>query len=1244
MYLTADQAARRLRGGKKVLARAVERGDLTPGVWTRRGDTRFHTGAAAGGAHRSHLLGPVLARSPHISGAAAAEAGSPHFAQEMPELRIAAALVRLGSLALDLGSDVDAAVSRILKLLAESLDAGVVFLGRVDEDVLRIERSLDRASMGLPRGAVMPLRDSYCTTMLANASRSLVVEDAHADPAFATRAMTLALGIGAYSGVPLQHADGSLYGTFCVLYADAHAVRRGELELLALAGRLIMQTMDGAAARAADARAAAHAADLRRVARVSAIVAKQVDLDTTLNRIVRAAARGAGLRQFSILLLDETNQTLTHASSVGLPAAYIAAIDPLIAGPTAGTCGVAAYRRETVITEDLLTDPNWKDYRHLASPYGLRAVWSIPLLGGEGRVLGTFAAYLTQPGRPSANQREVLDLYARLTTVAVEAARSREREDRLMSLATGRAAELIAIVEQAPAGIIVLDKGGHATLMNERGQRLAGSSTTSDGRVPEKAAAYRLRDGKTGRELPPDETPLGRALAGIAVHEVDLLAQGAADADDRYVRASAVPLYDTEGLLKGAVGVFADVTREQTLLRDLTASEERLRTVYDAMACGVIVLDSEGAITDANAAALQILGQDLAALRVGGMNALRARVLPFREAPPENEMLTVFQTHQTVRDIALEFVRQDGETRRLHLDVVPVLDGDGRLLQVVLSFIDVTARARVEEALRTSEERVRTILSNAPVVLFALDRQGAFTLCEGRALSSIGLRSSQIVGTSVFDAYQSHPEILAAARQALAGEANVFALTIAGIVFETHCTPLHDVDGVLTGVIGVATDVTARWHMEKELRHQALHDALTDLPNRTLLDQRLREALKQEREDADVALALCLLDLDRFKEVNDALGHHAGDLLLRQVAARLVEVARPMDTVARLGGDEFAIVMPGADADAAEAAVAAIDAALAEPYIVEGHRLHLRASIGIALGPAQGQDGAILLRCADVAMYAAKNQGGGHAFYVAGQDAALPARLSLAADLRHAVTEGGLELRYQPQIELASGRVAEVEALPCWPHPVHGFVPSDQFMRLAEGMGIVGALTDWALEEAIRQCRAWRHAGHTLVVAVKIAATMIYDRGLSITVARLLRAYDVLPQSLRLEVTEGALMADPVRAEAALASLAELGVRISVDDYGTGYSSLATLKRLPVHELKIDRSFVKDLKTEESAYAIVASTIGLGHGLGLTVVAEGVEGRATGEALAALGCDRAQGAYWGQPMPAADLDALLRAR
>ena len=439
-------------------------------------------------------------------------------------------------------------------------------------------------------------------------------------------------------------------------------------------------------------------------------------------------------------------------------------------------------------------------------------------------------------------------------------------------------------------------------------------------------------------------------------------------------------------------------------------------------------------------------------------------------------------------------------------------------------------------------------------------------------------------------------------------------------------------------------DVTEHRRGEEQLRRQAWHDSLTDLPNRALLHARIAAALgdASDASDAPRPLALLLLDLDHFKEINDALGHHHGDALLRVAADRLRGAVRAGDTVARLGGDEFAVLLPGADAAGAARVADAVRAALDAALQVEGHLLRVGASVGIALAPAHGADGTTLLRRADMAMYAAKRGRLGQALYEPAQDQHSPERLALVGELRDAIERGELTLHYQPQVDLTNRHICGVEALVRWPHPVHGLIPPDRFIPLAEQTGLIAPLTDWVLAEAIRQGREWQRAGLLLRVSVNLSMWNLHDPALPDRVATLLREHGLSPAWLRLELTESALMADTDRTMDVLAHLSALGVRLAVDDFGSGYSSLAYLKTLPVDELKIDKGFVREMAADETDAAIVASTVALGHALGLRVVAEGIEDQATWERLVGIGCDVAQGYYLSRPLPAAAVTDWLR--
>ncbi|WP_346621944.1 EAL domain-containing protein [Blastococcus montanus] len=426
-------------------------------------------------------------------------------------------------------------------------------------------------------------------------------------------------------------------------------------------------------------------------------------------------------------------------------------------------------------------------------------------------------------------------------------------------------------------------------------------------------------------------------------------------------------------------------------------------------------------------------------------------------------------------------------------------------------------------------------------------------------------------------------------------------------------------------------EVASRRQIEDELRHRGRHDPLTGLLNRAALADDLEAAVADSLAGGP-AVAVLLMDLDRFKEVNDALGHHVGDALLRSVADRLAAQLREETVLARLGGDEFVVLLRGCGAgEAVQVAERALEA-IRRPFPVDGLTLEVDGSCGIAV---HGGSAADLLRHADVAMYAAKADHLGTAVYRPSLDADAPGQLSMFGDLRRAIREGELVVHYQPRVALADGRVRGVEALVRWQHPERGLVPPSEFIPLAEQTGLVRPLTEAVLGQALADCRRWRADGLPLTVAVNLSARSLLDIGLADRVAESLREHGVPASCLELEITESAAMKDPARALQVLHRLRELGVELSVDDYGTGQASLAYLTRLPVGTLKVDRSFVQTMELDASDRTIVRSTIDLAHSLGLRVVAEGVETRATWDDLARLGCDDAQGFWLARPLPAA---------
>jgi diguanylate cyclase (GGDEF)-like protein len=426
--------------------------------------------------------------------------------------------------------------------------------------------------------------------------------------------------------------------------------------------------------------------------------------------------------------------------------------------------------------------------------------------------------------------------------------------------------------------------------------------------------------------------------------------------------------------------------------------------------------------------------------------------------------------------------------------------------------------------------------------------------------------------------------------------------------------------------------------------HESTHDALTGLANRTLFLSRAKQEIERARHTG-AGVGVIALDLDNFKDFNDTLGHAEADVLLKGVAERLSQVAGPDDVVARLGSDDFGVLAVGAPGSARLHELAlCIRAALDEPFVIAGLRLGVSASVGIACTTAHGSDAAPLIRHADAAMHRAKVQRTGVELYDPATDPYSPERLVLAAELREGISRGELVLHYQPKLAVNSGEVVGVEALVRWRHPKRGLVPPAEFIELAERTDVIGALTMNVLRMALGQVAAWRRVGISLPVAVNLPAQMLLDRDLPGDVASLLARLGLTADSLVLEITEGSLIHDPHRSAQILDALSGMGVRIAIDDFGTGYSSLAWLKRFPVDEIKVDRSFVTDLVADESDAAIVRSTIELGRSLGVLVVAEGVETVDVLERLAGYGCDVVQGFLISRPVPAAQLVTWLRAR
>ena len=566
---------------------------------------------------------------------------------------------------------------------------------------------------------------------------------------------------------------------------------------------------------------------------------------------------------------------------------------------------------------------------------------------------------------------------------------------------------------------------------------------------------------------------------------------------------------------------------------------------------------------------------------------------------------------------------------------------------------EMAERVQAEAALRESEERARATFEQAAVGIAQVAPTGQWLRVNQRLCAIVGYSREELLQRTFQDI--THPDDLEAdlkrLRQLLANEIQTYATEKrylrkdgASVWVNLTVSLVRDSAGQPKYLIAVVEDITERKHYAEQLAYQANYDALTGLPNRSLLADRLKQAIAHSLRTGR-PMALLLLDLDRFKVINDSLGHGTGDALLKEMAQRLTTSLRKEDTVARLGGDEFVILITEVAriADIAHVAEKLLDK-LSMPMCLLKQELFMTGSIGISLYPQDGEHEETLLKNADTAMYAAKRRGcNGFQFYTREMNARARESLKMEAHLRRAVERGELVLHYQPRVELASGQVVGVEALLRWHRPESGMVSPAEFIPLAEETGLILPLGEWVLQAACRQASAWVEQGLPAIsVAVNLSARQFHSQNLANLCQRALREAGLEPGYLDLELTESAVMQNVEEAIATLQELKAIGLRLAMDDFGTGYSSLSYLKRLPIDSLKIDQSFVRNITTDPDDAAIAVTVIAMAHTLKLRVIAEGVETKQQLDFLRAYGCHEAQGYYLSRPLPATEVTSLLR--
>jgi diguanylate cyclase (GGDEF)-like protein/PAS domain S-box-containing protein len=954
--------------------------------------------------------------------------------------------------------------------------------------------------------------------------------------------------------------------------------------------------------------------------------------------------------------------------------------------PTEDTlCGVAVRTGRSVLCVDTERDEQANtDY---ARSVGFRSLLAVPVLQAEETIglLGVVGRYPSTFVERDVTNLEMLSvvLSAALAHLAhMEAQREQEA-------ALGR---LRALFDGASVGIAQIDDVGHALEVNEVAVQMLGYT------------AEELRKLTFHELIHPDD--LDEQLARHA----ELMAGERTDyeLEKRYVRKTGEELWaqtrtsvirGAEGEPLTAIAMIQDVSERRLAEIAIREQSERLvqvvETQRDVAASGGdletvarLIVERSISLTRAEGATVLLIdGEELVVAAVAGIEgqAVGSR-WPISKSIASHAI--------TARDTVLvEHAETDprlnpelAAANRVRSDVcVPLFDGDRPVaaLNMISSSEDerlgeddrrtvellaVAVSAAISRAaeLAAKREQVEALArfeatfagAQAGMALYDMD---GWTLDANPAMQDlIGLERAELVGRHGLSI--AHPEDQWLVRRALDQmteegdslhvEHRVLRSDGQTRWVDTTISFVRDATGQRSFAVSMFQDVTQRKEAEAALleqaelnEHQALHDGLTGLANRTLFRDRIDLAVNSAKRTG-AQVAVMMMDLDRFKEINDSLGHAAGDELLVELATRLREALRGSDTVARLGGDEFGVLLPDAAVPGDVLTVVdRIRTAIARPVIVQGLPLVLEGSIGISLFPDDGDDVEALLRCADLAMYRAKEENSTFAFYDASCGQQDPARLTLVGELRRAIENRELRLYYQPKAVLADGDVRSVEALLRWEHPERGLVMPDEFIPLAQHTGLVKPLTLHVIAEALRQCRTWRDEhGLRLAIAVNLSPRNLLDVQFPNEVQTLLDNSGVEPSLLEFEITESTMLADPVRTKQILERLSEMGIRLSIDDFGTGYSSLAYLRGLPVNEIKIDRSFVMNMDSSPDDATIVRSTIDLGRNLGLDVVAEGVETEAIWDRLGALGCTVAQGYFLSRPVPPEELRAWVTER
>lgn len=1018
-------------------------------------------------------------------------------------------------------------------------------------------------------------------------------------------------------------------------------------------------------------------------------VASGATLSDTLAALVRFIEEQAPGMMGSILLADDEGRRLHHGAAPSLPPGFVRAIDGLEIGPESGSCGTAAWRREPVHVKDIASDPLWTRFRAEALSNGLASCWSTPIMDGRGRLFGTFAMYYRIPISPPSEHLALVEPAIHIASIAIAA-------DRAMKELREKASMLAQAQKVARLGFFQHDLETGRVSCSEEFRRMfeiPGSEeyTTTD----------TILEAVHPDDLDVVKEHLAGALRGDSLFRMDHRLRHS-DGTILWVHADGELMNGPSGVPRFLIGTAFDITDRkiaedrlhritrlysalsqcnQAIVRCTGEAELFSQVCRDAVVFGGLKMAWIGMVTPEGSRVRPVASYGAGTLYLDGLD------LPLSEDDPAGHGPTA----RSIRDNRPCWIRDfqhDPSTSRWHergadfgwgssasLPLtrrgVPVgafslysgeVDGFDEAAKTLLlemamdlsfaldRFLSESERKQALEDLRVSELRQRTIIETEPECVKVVDPAGYLLEMNGAGLAMLEADSfSQAREKRLIDfilpEYQEAFRMLH--QRVMEGKSETLEFELMGLRgtrrwLETHAAPLTGASGEIVGMLGITRDITSRRLSEARIQYLANFDALTGLPNRNLLADRLRYALSMEKRSGG-ALTVMFIDLDRFKEINDTLGHNAGDAFLVEVGQRLREVLREEDTASRMGGDEFVLVLPECDALGAAHVAQKLAAAISRPFRIDPYEVVVTASIGIAIYPHDGTDFETLSKCADTAMYRAKQDGrNSFRFFTAEMQSHSVRNMELVSAMRHALARGEFHLHYQPQISLRDGRLIGVEALLRWTHPELGTISPGEFIPVAEECRLIVPIGEWVMQTAVAQLKQWMKGGHLpIVVVVNLSAVQFRQRNLPEMVQQILDAARVSGEYLELELTESAAMHDPEGAIAIMNDLRSRGIRMSIDDFGTGYSSMNYLKKFSVYKLKIDQSFVRDISFDPEDQAIVSAIIRMSQSLGLETIAEGVE---TAEQVAFLkerGCDEAQGYYFARPLPSEQVESFF---